>query len=468
MTPQTSFLVNAASGGSPDKHTESCLSGKSIPRFTRLIGILLFSLFGAHSVAHAFGAIAQGTYSAFAFQVEFVGISNNQPTPQAAREAAVEQCIEHSMNLSLSSFTYNNDCAPLIGYSNQWAVAFTHITENLTNYGFGADMAAAVAAATAACNADPDISNKFPCPQRGTAPNHRTHVVAGDTINTCPAGHTFNDQGTTDSSNPAHTLDDTCDSSCTGDQVANSAGNCVCPDGEEPSGGTSCTACTGGEFSTGGAACQECGYNRAPNANKTACIECWSAFQSSGPNSRINLAVSSDRTMCVTCPANMVSRGLLNDTAAVKFRVSKTVGNDHCTLCPAGTSKLPGAFPVCGECDTGQISTPGEACRACPVGDSSITDADHTTCDVCMPGTTPNSNKDGCDNCPSGQVSDGGTCAACSSPRVPNSDNSACMCPSSGYIENNGTCEACTGGKTSNTAGDACICPTGEIDNNGT
>ena len=430
--------------GAQSKHAESRLSGKSIARIARVIVILLVSFFGATTAAHAFGAIAYGTFGDD--NRDIAGISNNQPTPQEARAAAIQNCNNNAAGFS----DYENDCSVRAGYFGQHVNVYgLRIVSTRSFLGLGISADAARSAAIESCEGivAPNVmtlcESFYPTSVPGVIGNGTYILIAEDTITTCPTGQNLNEGDVSD------TTDDTCE--CPGDTTANDQGNCACPDGQESSGGDSCTACTGNEVSMGGNSCTACTGDMVPNSGKTSCESCPSGMMPNGDNSACicpDGQESDGSNSCTACTGNEVSMG----GADCQPCTGEMVPNSEKTECEACTGgMIPNSDSSACICPDGQESDGSNSCTACTGNQFSMGGAD---CQSCTGEMVPNSGKTSCESCPSGMM--------------PNDNNSACICPD-GQTENaDGNCVTaslnCAGDKIPNAANDECVCPTGQTD----
>ena len=316
MTQQTFLTPLQFRGGAQYQHAESRLSGNSLARIARVIVILLVSFFGANNVAHAFGAVAVGTYAELAVQ-DIAGVSSNEPTPQQAREAAITNCIKNVAGFG----TYHNNCSVRVGYFGKHAHVYKHQLLGNVFLGIANNASNAKSASIDSCVSITGSRSFCPPPPEGLYPQTQDYLlIAEDTITTCPTGQNLNE------GDQADTTDDTCECSgdnevstdgnscmaCTGGEIPNTGKTacescmggmvpngdnsaCVCLDGQESDGSNSCTACTGNEVSMGGADCQSCTGEMVPNSEKTSCEACPSGMI---PNT--------GKTACETCPSGMV------------------------------------------------------------------------------------------------------------------------------------------------------------------
>ena len=459
MTHETSFLFTPASVGSRYKHAESRLSGNSLARFARLIGILLVSLFGAHTAAHAFGAIATGTLISGNL---VAGASHNQPTPQAARMAAEADCDRIGRTQFI---TYQGNCAAVEGYAGQHLHGF-FIAAFFQNIFYNINDTAAGAALFARLACQFTITNN-PCVAIDTS--SYPQIILEDTVTTCPAGMVLDDKGTTDPMEPAHSLDDTCEAiPCTGGREALN-NQCLCPEGQmgTTTNGDPCTPCGTGQFSNAdrttcelcpvgqvlsGSSCMRCEGDLMANRTQTLCVCSTGQERVAGGNTcracdsdqigdgllscqecGAGQQANEDNSMCEACPDGMVS-----------------AGDGDCVPCSAATGMPNPAKTQCVlDCDDGSMRTVGQACEEDCTAAFEDYDAGTKTCTPCTGNSYFNN----------------GACEACPVSSSPSADRSACECVA-GHAKTNGTtCQRCVDGEGVNDQKECAPCASGLFSN---
>ena len=467
--------------------------GDLASRFSRLCLALLVSLFGATTAAHAFGAIAVGNYNVNNLpNYSIAGISNDEPTPQEARDAAVQNCMENAAVFAAADprITYQNDCSVITGYSGQHVHLF-HILVVSNDFfdGIGDSAAAARSASLDSCVAKSgstiltraDCENGLPA----LGVNDGTYLlIAEDTITTCPAGLNLNEGDASD------TTDDTCGcpdgqieiagdcftpASCTGGQVLNTAtnececpseqveiaGDCVarttCTEGRELDVATNTCVCSSGQIEIGGDCVDRktCTDGKELDTSDNTC-QCPSG------------QVENDSSNCIARAACTDGKefNAAENTCECSFgQVENDSGNCVApATCPGGSVLNVGANACV--CPIGQTEMDGVCLFDC--GDGAT--ADPAMNEVCESSCTRiladyNTASKTCMACGETEIFDFSdrSCKACQGDEE--KEGNACVCPA-GEVkdpENANACILnCTGGKM--LVGDSCACPFGEVE----
>lgn len=106
--------------------------------------------------------------------------------------------------------------------------------------------------------------------------------------------------------------------------------------------------------------CAPCPAGTAPNANRTACVECTAGF----------FAPTVGSPSCLRCPLGEITSdaGCIACTPCPRGTMTNT-NRTSCILCRAGTFGPDIGSPLCFNCPPGQVSVSGSAhCVNCPPG----------------------------------------------------------------------------------------------------
>ena len=210
---------------------------------------------------------------------------------------------------------------------------------------------------------------------------------------------------------------------------------------------TSLTSCQAGfKINTAGNACEQCPIGTQSSTGSLSCVSC-----TVGTTYRSSLAQS----VCQNCPSNATCITISSFTCNAGYEPTgdglgcsqcqegyskSSSGNLTCTQCGVGTESAANK-QSCSSCGNGKYrpSTSFNKCISCPL--NGICSASLLT--KCIDGWKVNSNNDGCEQCPTGQDSDGSTCSPCQngSFKPDQSYNTCIPCP--------GGADACVGSSVS-------------------